>query len=107
MVREEQESPAASDPSELEHARRIALSVNRAASFGVFRPRCLVRSIALRRLLNAADIRGATVRFGVRLDDGEFTAHAWVEYGGVVVGDDPAHIARYIPMTGMQVAELE
>lgn len=88
-------------------ARRIALAVRRAAAFGLFRPKCLVRSMALRRLLNEAGIEGATVRVGVMLVKGKFLAHAWVEYGGEVVGDDPDVASRFVPLSGIQVAELE
>lgn len=89
-----------------EDARRIALAVNRAARFGIFRPQCLVRSRALRLLLDRAGVVGAQVRVGVQLSDGRFLAHAWVEYGGQVVGDDPAYVARFNPMTDLQVAAL-
>jgi hypothetical protein len=87
-------------------ARRIALAVSRAAEYGVFRPKCLVRSRALRQLLVSAGVRGASVRVGVLLANGQFRAHAWVEYGGAVVGDDPAHVARFNPITGVEVAAL-
>ncbi len=88
-------------------ARRIALAVNRAAAFGFFRPKCLVKSRALRRMLDDAGIEGADVRVGVFLREGRFLAHAWVEYRGQVVGDDPAFVANYVPMTGIQVAAIE
>lgn len=102
-------SPRADAPTaeRVEDARRIALAVNRAASFGLFRPKCLVKSRALRKLLDEAGIPGAQVRVGVRLREGRFLAHAWVEYGGQVVGDDPEEVAHFVPMTGIQVAELE
>ena len=58
-------------------------------------------------MLKAAGIAGAQVRVGVRLTDGRFRAHAWVEYAGEVVGDDPATVARFIPMPDIRVAELE
>lgn len=101
---------APTDPSaadRFEDARRIALAINRAAEFGMFRPKCLVRSRALRLLLDKAGVVGAQVRVGVQLSQGRFLAHAWVEYGGQVVGDDPAYVARFNPMTGLQVANLE
>lgn len=91
----------------IDDARRIALAVNRAAEFGYFRPRCLVRSMALRTLLNAAGIEGAQVRVGVQLVHGRFIAHAWVEYGGQVIGDDPVSVGRFVPLTRVQVMELE
>lgn len=108
MVRDEQPQPITTSVTDrLDDARRIALAVNRAAAFGVFRPKCLVRSMALRRMLNDAGIEGALVRVGVQLTHGRFVAHAWVEYGGKVVGDDADSVARYVPLTGIQVADLE
>lgn len=100
-------SIVASQEDRTTDARRIALAVNRAAAFGVLRPKCLVKSRALRRMLDDSGIDGAEVRVGVLLNDGKFLAHAWVEYRGEVVGDDPAFVARYVPMTGIQVAALE
>jgi len=88
----------------IEDARRVALAVNRAADFGIFRPLCLARSIALRRLMDREGIVGADIRVGVQVRNGEFLAHAWVEYAGQVVGDDPANVARYEPL-GVQVTE--
>lgn len=88
----------------IEDARRVALAVNRAAEFGVFRPRCLARSIALRRLMDREGIEGANIRVGVRMENGEFVAHAWVEYAGEVVGDDPDKVARYEAL-GIHVTE--
>jgi hypothetical protein len=107
MVRDDAVATAAAAANRVDDARRIALAVNRAATFGVFRPRCLVRSRALRKMLDAAGIAGAQVRVGVQLTDGRFRAHAWVEYAGEVVGDDPAAVARFIAMPDIRVAELE
>ena len=89
-----------------EEVRRLAIAVRRAASFGLIRPLCLVRSLALRQLLADAGIAGANVRVGVQLVDGQFVAHAWVEYNGVVTGDDPDVVARYQPLTGIEVVEF-
>ncbi len=107
MVREESVSAPVRATDRIEDARRIALAVNRAAAFGLFRPKCLVKSRALRKLLDAHGVEGAQVRIGVQLLQGRFRAHAWVEYGGQVVGDDPAMVARFVPMSGVHVAELE
>ena len=106
MVRDEP-APRGATSDRLDDARRIALAVNRAATFGLFRPKCLVKSRALRKLLDEAGIDGAQVKVGVQLLDGRFFAHAWVEYAGQVVGDDPATVARFVPMPSMQVAALE
>lgn len=107
MVRDEPITGGVIPLDRVDDARRVALAVNRAAEFGMFRPRCLVRSRALRKMLDDAGIQGALVRVGVRLSHGRFLAHAWVEYAGQVVGDDPAAVAHYVPMTGLQVADLE
>ena len=107
MVRDESGLVKAPPGNRVDEARRIALAVNRAATFGLFRPRCLVRSRALRRMLDEAGVEGAQVRVGVQLQQGRFLAHAWVEYDGVVVGDDPVAVARFVPMPGIKVADLE
>jgi hypothetical protein len=57
-------------------------------------------------LLDTAGIAGAQVRVGVNLSKGLFHAHAWVEYGGQVVGDDPAFVDQFNPITELQVAAL-
>jgi hypothetical protein len=93
-------------PNRVDDARRIALAVNRVAAFGMFRPKCLVRAMALRRLLDADGISGAQVRVGVQIRQGGFAAHAWVEYAGQVVGDDPDVVGRYSTLPGLTVADL-
>lgn len=76
-------------------ATRLAESVNRVARHGLFRPRCLVRAVALQRMLEARGVHGSTIRVGVRHRDGEFAAHAWVEYGSLVLGDREEHVASF------------
>jgi hypothetical protein len=107
MVRDETVEVHSPATNRIDDARRIALAVNRAATFGLFRPKCLVKSRALRKLLDAEGIDGAQVRVGVHLSNGRFRAHAWVEYEGQVVGDDPDIVAKFVPMPGIRVAELE
>ncbi|HEX6316009.1 MAG TPA: lasso peptide biosynthesis B2 protein [Gemmatimonadaceae bacterium] len=107
MVRDEDAPIGTSTGDRVDDARRIALAVNRAAAFGLLRPRCLVKSRALRKMLDQEGITGAQVRVGVQLSEGRFRAHAWVEYGGQVVGDDPVTVAQYVPMPGLRVAEIE
>ena len=106
-MRENDAPKAISDEGRIDDARRIALAVNRAAAFGVFRPRCLVRSRALRRMLDREGIKGARVLVGVQLSHEQFRAHAWVEYQGQVVGDGPAFVAQFVPMPDLAVAELQ
>ncbi len=47
---------------------------------------CLVRSLALERLLRQAGY-AAHLRLGVQRTTGQLQGHAWVEVGGRVVGD--------------------
>lgn len=96
---------AAADPARLPEARRIALAVVRAARFGVFRPQCLVRSVALSRLLEQRGIEGALVRVGVRRRDGEFLAHAWVELAGETLGDADDHVGSFVPLTNLDLKQ--
>ena len=95
-------SPPA-DPDRLPEARRLALAVVRAARFGVFRAHCLVRSVALSRLLEDRGISGALVRVGVRRTNGAFSAHAWVELAGETLGDADDHVGSFVPMTNLDV----
>ena len=91
------------DPDRLPEARRLALAVVRAARYGVIRPQCLVRSVALSRMLSARGIDGAFVRVGVRRTAKEFLAHAWVEYAGETLGDADEHVGTFIPLTNLDV----
>jgi hypothetical protein len=91
------------DPTRMPEARRLALAVVRAARYGAFRPQCLVRSVALSRMLGSRGIHGAIVRVGVRRTDGEFLAHAWVELAGETLGDADEHVGSFVPLTNLDV----
>src|SRR5262245_54344194 len=69
---------------------RFSTAVQRATRYGVFNPQCLVRAVALNRMLEEHGIVGSTIRIGVRWVDGEFVAHAWVEHRCIILGDTPA-----------------
>lgn len=94
---------AAADPMRLPEAKRIALAIVRAARFGVFRPQCLVRSVALSRMLEQRGIAGGIVRVGVRRRNDEFLAHAWVELAGETLGDADDHVGSFVPLTNLDV----
>jgi len=91
------------DPARMPEARRLALAIVRAARFGVFRPQCLVRSVALSRMLEQRGIAGAMVRVGVRRTNNEFLAHAWVELEGETLGDADEHVGSFVPLTNLDV----
>jgi hypothetical protein len=74
-------------------AKDTAFAVGVAAKYGIWRPRCLSRSLALgwflRRRGIPFDIRiGVPDKAGVRGGGApDFSAHAWVEHRGVVLND--------------------
>jgi hypothetical protein len=96
-------APPSGEVARVDEARQVARWLNRAADYGVFRPLCLVRSVALCRLLEARGIRGGVIRVGVRVAGGGFAAHAWVEYDGQVLGDAEAHVATFAELSSLQV----
>ncbi len=86
-----------------QRALDIATAVRRAADFGLFRPFCLVRAMALRALLERADIHGSEIRIGVRRRDGVFAAHAWIRWNNEILGDLPAHVATFTEVDDIRV----
>lgn len=89
---------------QLARGRAVALGVSRAARYGLFHPTCLVQSLAITRRLGAERVDGAVVRVGVAKRNGEFVAHAWVELGGEVIGDDASAVERYEPLDELQIS---
>ena len=93
-------APASGEPANpsgslAPEVRQLALAVARVAEYGLYRPSCLVRSLALHRLLAAHGLRGGVLRVGARLSSGRFAAHAWVEYDGHVLGDEDWHVRQF------------
>jgi len=76
----------------------LAVAVDRAARKGLFRPSCLVRAVALERLMWRAGAGRAVVKVGVLKGGSELLAHAWIEIDGHVVGDEPSHVRRFTPL---------
>lgn len=83
---------------------QVASAVRRASTYGVFRPKCLVRSLALHRLLQEHGIEGSVIRVGVRKVEGKFEAHAWVELASRVVGDERDHVAGFAELMEFRMA---
>lgn len=84
----------------------VAWAVTRAARYGVFRPQCLVRSLAIQRMLRRRGVLTSALRLGVRKKDGSFQAHAWIELDGVVVGDTQQHVRTFEKVTDVRLVEL-
>jgi hypothetical protein len=104
--------PAAPTRTPLTDKERIRVeelvtAIERVADHGIYRPLCLVRSIALRNLLASQRIPGAGVRVGVRKDKSGLLAHAWVELDGRVIGDRPSHVRKFAIMDELGVRSPE
>lgn len=82
---------------------RVVTAISRVTRFGLSRPACLVRSIALQRMLVFHGVAPVEVRFGVRKREDTFESHAWVEWGGTVVGDEPRHVRSFIPIDALSL----
>jgi hypothetical protein len=89
-----------------ERAEQLALALARAAEHGPLRPLCLVRSIALRNLLESNGVHGAEIRVGVRRKGDELLAHAWVVLNGSVLGDRADYVARFSPIPALRISEF-
>lgn len=72
-------------------AQKLSRAVSRALALGPWRPRCLLRSLALYRLLRAqGDL--AQLVIGLPRDSHTSDAHAWVELDGQDVGPAPGRL---------------
>ena len=67
---------------------RIAALVNSAASLAPIPATCLTRSLLLGWMLRRRGV-ASQLRIGVRMNQGKLDAHAWVEYEGVPINDQP------------------
>ena len=79
----------------LDEARRRALAVQRVARRLPYAT-CLPRSLTLWWLLQRQGIE-ADIHVGVKKEDGELKAHAWVECQGTILGDTSDVRRRFIP----------
>ena len=79
-------------------AEELSLAIGRVAEFGLFRPRCLARSLALQWLLRREGIPRSRVRIGVRRDERGFAAHAWVDLDGAPLGERADVLASLQPL---------
>lgn len=84
-------------------ARGLALAVDRAARLSLRAPSCLVRAVALRRMLQRRGVHGSAIRVGVRMVNGAFAAHAWVEWLGEDLGEPPRTIATFSALPDVRV----
>jgi hypothetical protein len=91
----------------LDQANQTARIVRVAASRGPYRVNCLQQSLTLWWLLRRQKIE-SNIRFGARRDDGKFEAHAWVEFRGFALNEDPGIHHSFTPFErGMTHAEAK
>jgi hypothetical protein len=84
----------------------VGWAVKRTAEYGFFRPRCLVRALAIQRMLRRRGLSPGELRIGVRMQGGRLLAHAWVEVGGRVIGDVPQHVRTFATASDLRLVEL-
>lgn len=87
------------------NVRRAAQMVAAACRRSPLRSGCLPRTIVLWSLLRRQGI-DSDVRIGVRRDtQGEFQAHAWLEWNGEVTNDGRDVAREYLPLTALDSVE--
>lgn len=101
------DSVTAAVPTDSGQVKAIGLAIDRVARVGFGRPLCLVRSLALQNLFLKRGITGSRIRVGVRMKDGSFEAHAWVEWNGTVVGEDPAYVELFRAFSELQSRQTD
>jgi len=98
LLRPVEEGPQVGDRAGEDRLARLVVAVDRAARYGLFTPTCLVRAVALERMIVRAGVGPAVVRVGVLRGGDDFMAHAWIELAGRIIGDEPARVARFTPL---------
>jgi hypothetical protein len=92
----------ATGPADRDAQRRIVTAreaVWTAARRGPVGGNCLSQSMALWYLLRRQGIE-TTLRIGVRKEEHELLAHAWLEIGGLPLNDRADVKTRYVPFEG-------
>jgi hypothetical protein len=83
--------------AELRRAHQYACWLHTASRYHVVRAQCLHRSLVLNHWLLQEGLPSELL-IGVRKEQQELKAHAWVELGGHVIHDSPAAIAQFTPL---------
>ena len=93
-----------SDPTQRVCARKVARLVLAARQLVPGRCTCLHLALTTQQLLVNRGI-AASVRIGVRKNDGEFRAHAWVQAGGeVLLGGEECATYCALPALAAEVS---
>ncbi len=84
----------------LAQVRATVRLVQGAAAWSLHRPTCLHRSLTLWWLLRRQGV-ASELRIGVRMEQGRFEAHAWVEREGVALNDGSDVNLRFAAFQGL------
>lgn len=87
--------PSTLPPEQAERARAVGAAVGRVAENGPVRSTCLARAVAIQRLLAREGLPTGRLLVGVRREASGLEAHAWVELGGLVLGDRPERVGGF------------
>lgn len=92
------ESLAEASEEAYQYARLIAKQVKRSATHTIWDSKCLVQALTAQRLLHKKRIQ-STLYLGVKKENDQMTAHAWIRVGTLFVtggyGKDYAVVAKY------------
>jgi len=80
---------------------RLERLVDVAARNHVIAMSCLRRALVLQRLLGRRGIQ-AELRFGVRKEEGDLEAHAWLEHAGRPLSERGTVRTRFAPLAGQE-----
>lgn len=90
---------------DLARAWVVTRRLKRAADRLPWSSTCLVRALAARILLARRGVRGATVRLGVRKEEGRIEAHAWLVLGAtILLGGDGAETFEPLADLGSEMS---
>lgn len=81
--------------------RRLRRGVDIAARYHLYPMTCLRRSLVLQRLLGQQGI-AADLQIGVRKEEENLNAHAWLEYHGQPIGESESISAHYSPLAALE-----
>ncbi|MBI1802762.1 MAG: lasso peptide biosynthesis B2 protein [Chloroflexi bacterium] len=77
--------------------RRWQAFVKIAARYHLYPTRCLQQALALQTLLSRCGIQSA-LQIGVRKEGSALSAHAWLEWNGLPVGEPADIVERFAPL---------
>ena len=84
-------------------ARTVARLVRAASNHGIYKANCLEQSLVLWCLLKRAGV-ASEIRYGVRKEQEQLHAHAWVECLGLTLNEDRGVEQRFAPFSNTRTS---